>query len=80
MSDNEIATLANKIIDSTMFISRFQLSKKIGVTRQKLVKLHEQGLIPKLARPCTKSMSGTLSRAMNPKFGQHLRLPGTPKF
>jgi hypothetical protein len=80
MSDNEIANLANKIIDSTVFISRLQLSKKLGVSREKLLRLHNEGLIFNYPKPCTRSMAGTLSRYKNPKFGQHLRLPGSPKF
>lgn len=80
MSDNEIANLANKIINSTVFISRLQLSKKLGVSRGKLVKLHEQGLIPNLARPCTGSMAGKLSRFANPGYGLSLKLPNSPAF
>ena len=80
MSDNEIANLANSIIDSTVFISRLQLSKRLGVSRGKLVKLHEQGLIPNFPRPCSGSMAGRLSRAINPGYGLSLKLPNSPTF
>ena len=80
MTDKQISDLANEIIANTVFISRLQLSKKVGVSRGKLLKLHEAGLIHNYPRPCTGSMAGQLSRACNPGYGLSLKLPGTPIF
>lgn len=80
MTDKQIADLANEIIANSVFISRLQLSKKVNVSREKLLKLHKAGLIPDYPRPCTGSMAGRLSRAVNPMYGLSLRLPGSPKF
>lgn len=80
MSDQEIADIANKLLDEA-FYTRTSLARKIGFSRVKIDRIADEGLIAKYPRVLNSSQSSKVGRASGKNvWGNYFRLKGTPNY
>ena len=80
MSDQEIAAIANRLLDEA-FYTRTSLARKIGLSRVKLTRIADLGLIPKYPRVLNSSQSSKVGRVSGKNvWGNYFKLKGTPNY
>lgn len=80
MTDQQIADIANKLLDEA-FYTRTSLARKIGFSRMKIDRIADEGLIPNYPKPLNMSQSSKIGRASGKNtWGNYFRLKGTPNY
>lgn len=80
MSDQEIAAIANKLLDEA-FYTRTSLARKIGLSRVKLDRIAGDGLIHKYPKALNMSQSSKIGRASGKNvWGNYFKLKGSPNY
>lgn len=80
MTDQEIADIANKLLDEE-FYTRTSLARKIGFSRMKIDRIADEGLIPKYPKPLNMSQSSKVGRASGKNtWGNYFKLKGSPNY
>lgn len=77
MTDNETAEKINTYIAAHPDATRFQIARDCNVSRPRIARLADIGLVRNWPEPLTSSQAATMAARISP--WRNFKLPGTPR-